>query len=142
MKRSWQLLLLFLSAFIFFACEKEDRQEAYPSLTTVGANLFASYIDNDKFLPCKTLGGLSPVTKLHTSAHFYDTSRMDILVSAINDCDLGLFRNITIVFDSIAFANQTTYTFGRVNNTFKNTVSCQYTKGQRCLSPTPASAGI
>jgi hypothetical protein len=123
------IALCFYAAFLAFAlsaCKKEDRQKAYLVETTTGANTFGCYVDNAQFLPCKTLGGISPVKKLQTTFYNFDTKRPEITVSAVNDCEDNVFRSIFIAFDSVALVPNTTYKLGSYWGTTKNKVGCLY----------------
>ncbi|MGN6399736.1 MAG: hypothetical protein ACTHMD_04745 [Flavisolibacter sp.] len=115
-----------LIALSFLSCKKEDRQKDFPNETTSGANTFGCYVDNAQFLPCKTLGGISPVKKLQTSFYNFNTTRPEITVSAVNDCDKNISRSLFIAFDSVSLAANTTYKLGSYWGKTKNKVGCLY----------------
>lgn len=126
MKLKALLSYLTLIALFFLSCKKEDRQKDFPSETTTGANTFGCYVDNAPFLPCKTLGGISPVRKLQTSFYNVNPDRPQITVSAVNDCEKNISRSIFIAFDSVALAANTTYKLGSYWGNTKNKVGCLY----------------
>lgn len=126
--KTFFLTLCFLG-IVFCSCKK-DKQNGFPSETKTGANTFGCYVDKIQFLPCKTTGGISPVKRLEASSYYYDANHMDIIISAVNDCDnhYTYGRYILIQFDSINIVTNTTYKFGKFFDTSKNSVSCMYSQ--------------
>lgn len=123
-KAPFSLQVLLVLAFL--SCKKEDRQNDFPAETTSGANTFGCYVDNAEFLPCKTLGGISPVKKLQTSIYSLDFTRPEITVLAVNDCEKNTSRSILLFFDSVSLVANTTYKLGRYGAKAKNKVGCVY----------------
>lgn len=111
------LLISFLLAIAFSACKKEDRQKNFPTETTTGANTFGCYVGTYQFLPCKMLGGISPVKKLEASIYYDDSNHVDLIISATHDCEthdtLGSFIHLS--FDSVEIVTGTTYKLGLFN---------------------------
>jgi hypothetical protein len=120
-------------AIVFNSCKKYDRQNGFPSETKTGANTFGSYVDKIQLIPCKTIGGISPVKKLEASSYHgygYAENYVDFGILAVNDCDKHYTygRSIFIRFDSMEIETNKTYKFGSRSDNSKNKVTCQYSQ--------------
>ena len=103
---------------------KKDRQNGFPEETKTGANTFGCYIDNAVLIPCKK-PSMYPGERLKANWWFYDTSHIDLGISAVDDCD-RVHRSFQIVFDSMDIAANTMYKFSDYSDTTGNTVKCSY----------------
>ena len=122
------LLTTFVIAVSFCSCKK-DKQNGFPGATTTGANTFGLYADKVQFIPCKTTGGISPLSRLQTSSYLSDETHFDGGITAINDCDKKGYtygRSVFITFNRALIATNTTYKLGSFYDTTKNVISLLY----------------
>ncbi len=127
MKFKTFLFTICLLSLVFYSCKK-DKQNGFPSETTTGANTFGCYTDKIEFIPCKTTGGISPLTRLQTSSYNSDPNQFDGGITAINDCEKGYAndRSVFIHFNRTQITTNTTYKLGSFYDTSNNVVSCLY----------------